>query len=325
MALESTFAVTTTVISCRLRLGLFQRPLRFLLNITGGRLPLSFFPFFHAASPLPAVLPDLIISAGGHTSFANAWLGRALRRPNLFCGRCRGLDDSLFAGIVTAYPRPNTDPRYIFSPTPVAVDRAELAAQALVFREKSALPDTRLWSLLVGGDGAGYRYTKTDWIALAEALRQLSQIHAIRWVVTTSRRSGPEAEAVLSAHLAPPVLAAVAFVHGEKQITYQQILGVAERHFCTEDSHMMISEAIATGRPVHTVRPAHFKTDPTNRHFLDIYTKAGLITAYDIATLGQARFESSHHSPDETASMMTELSFKLNAWWRQVRPDTHSR
>ena len=170
MALGRHYPVQSTTLQCSLRAGLWQWPLRRWLNARSGQLPASLLRLTHRLEPLPDCQPDLIVSAGGHTRFVNAVLARQKNCPNLFCGQTRGLRDELFTGILTAYPGHETDPRYIFSSTPVPIEPAELAKSGAALRERAQLGQARLWSLLVGGDGAGYRYTEADWRALAAGL-----------------------------------------------------------------------------------------------------------------------------------------------------------
>lgn len=313
MALEKNFPVTALTLRCNLRAGFLRYLLRTLLHLTGGRLPLAFWKLFHSGDPLPGEKPDLIISAGGHTSCANAWLAQSWRCRNLYCGNVRGLRTSFFCGIISAYETDAGKARFIISPTPVTIDRADLAAKAAALRTRRGLGDIRCWSLLAGGDGAGYSYTAEDWNRLAAVLETLANKHGVRWLITTSRRSGPEANAALSrvAHTAGLALAGTA-----SDLLYHEILGAAERHFVTEDSHMMISEAIATGAPVHTLQPAKFHTDASNRHFLRHYETKGWITRHAIAGAEDVDFPSLKASAGVAPAVMDELAAKLAAWWR---------
>ena len=313
MALERHFPVTVATLRCHLRAGFLRYLLRMLLHLTGGRLPLTFWKLFHSGDPLPAAKPDLIISAGGHTSCANAWLAQSWRCRNLFCGDIRGLRTSFFAGIVSAYETDAGKAGFIISPTPVTIDRADLAAKAADYRARSGLGDTRCWSLLAGGDGAGYSYTAEDWNNLAAALDTLAEKHGIRWLITTSRRSGAEANAALArvVHAAGLALAGT-----DSALTYHEILGTAGRHFVTEDSHMMISEAIATGAPVHTLQPARFHTDASNLHFLRHYESKGWITRHAIAGAEGVDFPTLHDGAGDAPAVMDALAEKLAAWWR---------
>ena len=247
-------------------------------------------------------------------------LARQKNCPNLFCGQTRGLRDELFTGILTAYPGHETDPRYIFSSTPVPIEPAELAKSGAALRERAQLGQARLWSLLVGGDGAGYRYTEADWRALAAGLKSLAQRHAIRWLIATSRRSGSLPETILATELDATVLAAATFINtgSRKDASYPEILGAAERHFATEDSHMMITEAIATGCPVHTLRPAEYRTDATNLHFLQLYERDQFITRHDIATLATAVPVNSPAPIRASAPPAEALGKLLQQWWHRV-------
>ncbi len=317
MALGHTFPVEVETVRCKLRAGLLQKPLRMLLNLTGGKLPSGVFGWFHQAETLPETKPDLVVSSGGNTVYANAWLGKQYGCANLFCGEVRGLRADLFAGIISPYEKHRGLSPYLISPTPVPIDRRELGCKAAAFRERSGLRGQRCWSLLVGGAGAGYQYGTADWERLAGALKTLAERHGIRWLVTTSRRSGPEAEAALQRFLPAELVAASSYaLKGGGNISYHEILGVAERHFCTEDSHMMISEAIATGCPVHSLQPAVFQPDETNLHFLELYAGKGWLTRLPIAGLGETHFAAAGGT-GEAPSVLQDLGVELARWWKR--------
>lgn len=317
MALERNYPVTVTTLRCNLRAGVLRYVLRALLHLTGGRLPLMFWKWFHSGDPLPNERPDLIVSAGGHTACANAWLGQAWRCRNLFCGDVRGLRTELFSGIISAYEADAGKPGFIVSPTPVVIDQAELAAKGAAWREHSGMASVRCWSLLAGGEGAGYTYEAEDWQRLAKALEMLGAKHGIRWLITTSRRSGEAANHALKG-TGPEYVADTALAGAESSLSYHEILGAAERHFVTEDSHMMISEAIATGAPVHTLQPAKFETDESNLHFLRLYEEKGWITRHAIADAADVDFPALKCGSSDAPSVLDELSVKLSAWWQAL-------
>ena len=64
-------------------------------------------------------------------------------------------------------------------------------------------------AVLLGGDGSGYRYKDRDWEQLAAAMNVLSQEQKVIWLLTTSRRTGRRAEAVLRGLLNPEILVEV--------------------------------------------------------------------------------------------------------------------
>jgi len=314
MALGKSRAVSSSILECRLRAGFLQRPLRWLLNVTRGRLPRLLFGWIHAGGGWPACRPDLIVSAGGSTCAANAWLGAKLGVPNIFCGSIRSLRPESFAGIITAFDPPEPHARYIRCTTPVPVDPADLMQKGKAWRVRSGYSGG-CWSLLAGGDGAGYRYGADDWKQLAAAMSILAQQHGVRWLVSTSRRSGAAGERNLFDNLPPGLVAgSTKAVQGGGDIAYHEILGAAERHFVTEDSHMMITEAIASGRPVHTLQPSEFTVDDGNLHFLRLYETSGWITRQAIAGLADAGMKELPPAPEVPPAMLDDLATRLTSW-----------
>lgn len=313
-ALEKIRPATAEIQECRLRAGFLQRPLRFLLNLTGGRLPHWLYCWMHGGGPWPKERPDLIVSAGGSTCAANAWLGAGLRSPNIFCGSIRSLRPRLFAGIVTAFDPPEPHPRYIRCVTPVAIDPAALAEKAAAWRERTSCQD-KCWSFLAGGPGAGYVYSRQDWQRAGSALAKISAQHGVRWLVSTSRRTGAEGEAALFESLDPALVAgSTRAVEGKGDISYHEILGAAERHFVTEDSHMMITESIASARPVHALQPEEFQTDEGNLHFLRIYVDNGWIVRQRISGLSESGLTELPPPPKCPPAILDDLAKGLAAW-----------
>jgi uncharacterized protein len=129
------------------------------------------------------------------------------------------------------------------------VTPARLAAEAQRFAATfTALPRPRV-AVLIGGDNGTYRFTPGRFGAFIAALAALArQGHGL--MVTPSRRTGPDAAAALRAQLAG--LPAVIW-DGSGDNPYFAMLGLADAVIVTADSVSMVSEAAATGRPVHVV------------------------------------------------------------------------
>lgn len=101
-------------------------------------------------------------------------------------------------------------------------------------------------AVLVGGASNAYRFGAEDARGLAEALRALAKDHGL--IVMVSRRTGAANTEILKQFLANTD----AFVwNGEGENPYLGALAWADAFVVTADSTNMISEAAATGRPIH--------------------------------------------------------------------------
>lgn len=129
------------------------------------------------------------------------------------------------------------------------VNAARLDSARAAFAARLAhLPHPRI-AVLVGGDNDVFRLTPEITSKLADDLLALSQGGA-SLLVTPSRRTGPGNEAILREKLAG-VTGEVWDGGGENP--YFGYLAYADAILVTEDSVNMVSEAVATGRPVHLI------------------------------------------------------------------------
>jgi hypothetical protein len=133
----------------------------------------------------------------------------------------------------------------------VTADR--LAEQATRFAPELADLPRPLVAVLIGGSNACYRMTPAIVADLAAQLRRLCADAGVGLAVTPSRRTGEENIRVLRQALdgAPAV---VWDFTGENP--YFGYLGLADAIIVTCDSVNMVSEACATGKPVHVVQLA---------------------------------------------------------------------
>ena len=164
--------------------------------------------------------------------------------------------DNTFAVVLTLEAVPGTASNLVVPLPPSAIDSDEVEQLGAAFRRQLGPPGQRYWALLLGGDGAGYRYTQADWLCLAALLSSLARRHDIRWLLVSSRRTGRRAEALLKGHADAACVAHACWYRDRDEYRPEAWLGAAERVFVTEDSMTMLSEAACALRPVHSLRPA---------------------------------------------------------------------
>lgn len=277
-ALEFHYNVRIQWCELRLRTGIARPILRAWLKATRSRFPIWPVRCAYRSDHWPASAPDLIVSAGGNTLPVNAWMARYLNARNLFVGSIRRFDPRGFWRVLSYEERKPTPPFLSWNITPVPLDTDELRVRGHQYRQQHRLTDVELWALLVGGNGGGYRYERADWERLANVLKWCANQYNIRWLVVTSRRTGSEAELMLREKIGPYTASAVSFFSDDQGRFYKDFLGAADRVFTTEDSHMMLTEAVYSGKPVVSLRPRNARPDESNRMFLDAYVRHGWIS-----------------------------------------------
>ncbi|MDH5526244.1 MAG: mitochondrial fission ELM1 family protein [Nitrospirota bacterium] len=130
------------------------------------------------------------------------------------------------------------------------VTESRLAEARIHFAPNYATLPRPLVGVLVGGDSRRFKLTEAVAKALAAGLKTMVAAGA-GLLITTSRRTGPKAEAILRAAFGPDD--PVAFWDGEGENPYYGYLALADMLVVTCDSVMMLCEAVATGKPVQMV------------------------------------------------------------------------
>jgi mitochondrial fission protein ELM1 len=129
------------------------------------------------------------------------------------------------------------------------VTAARLAADARRLAPLFAHLPRPLIAVLIGGDNKVYRLTRARQETLADQLAALAR-SGIGLAITPSRRTGSDMAALLEARLE----GLDAFIwDGRGENPYFAMLGLADAIVVTADSVNMVSEAAATGKPVHIV------------------------------------------------------------------------
>lgn len=272
--LKKHFFVEDQILSIKPKIKIVNRLFRITLN-NNSRYAESLFGFFYKFNKAQVIAsePDMIISTGGDTCGANAFLAKQYNCKNLYLGSLRGHDPNLFSKVISTTEMPGVDNSIILEVAPTLIDPKNLKNVAKTFldEQKNRIPekfDKMLWVMLIGGDGSGYSFTKQDYEHLVAGMADIARQYNIRWLVTTSRRTGLSCEQFLRSLIneLDDVAYAVYFNNNPEKVM-QAYLGAGEMIFCTEDSTSMVSEAVISGKPVFTLRGS---TSDINRGHLAV-------------------------------------------------------
>ena len=207
------------------------------------------------SDPLDPPWPDLLISSGRQS----AGIALAIRRRSggrTFCVHIQnpGLPFGLFD--LVAMPRHDRKEGANVVVTAGALHRVtaeRLEREAARFADAAAgLPRPRV-AVLIGGSNEVYSLTPTLTGELADRLAALARDRGAGLLVTPSRRTGADNEAILRARLKH--LPALVW-DGSGENPYYGYLGLADIVLCTADSVSMVSEAASTGKPVYIIELA---------------------------------------------------------------------
>ncbi len=284
-ALERVRPLEVHWLDLSLRVGLARSPMRWLLNRGKPPAP-AWLRAFYRLPKLPSRPCELIVSTGGKTSFANAWLARRFGARNVFAGSLRRLSPELFDAVLTLpgfAAQAASHLRVELPPCPL--DASVLRQPGAELRASLGDEPYPLWALMLGGDGAGFRYRKSDWRALCDLCNRAAAVFGIRWLLLSSRRTGRDAEAALQAGVNASRLAVACWHHAGDSCEVAPLLGAADRIFVTEDSMTMLTEAIHAQKPVVSLSPARARPDLRYAGMLERFAAAGWIRRERIASL----------------------------------------
>lgn len=240
---------------------------------------------------LTAPWPDLVISCGRNAAMP----ALAIRRASGGCAVAAqiqnpGVGHSEFDLLIVPDHDRLRGPRVFMTKGAVhRVTQARLAAEQKRFKELAVMPRPIL-AVLIGGTNKAYRLTLRRLGEIADSLAAILRADGGSALVTPSRRTGPAGVALLHDRL-KGVSAAIWDGSGENP--YFAYLALADAFLVTADSISMISEAAATGKPVHV-----FDLDGGNAKF--------------------TRF----HAAMQTAGITRPFAGRIDSWSYPIRDDT---
>lgn len=278
------------VILTRQRFGGFIRTLvRRWMGRAGSPLSDRFLKSMLGCEP-PGMMPNLIVTSGGKAVFAARSLAVKHGAPLVFLGERKPYPASWFHTVFTPSPFETdaTDVPLEMIPTSITPEKVNFASATWEER-----PNGSLWAMIIGGTSASHPYTDADWKLLALKMNTLAQANDIRWLVSTSRRTGAGAEAILREHLDPQSIARAVWWGEKPEKLMAAFLGSATWVCVTRDSVTMVTEAVASGRPVLVTAPAGIAIKPTSflHAYYDRLEKASRIVLVPIDRLGDFHTE----------------------------------
>ncbi|MDF1644354.1 MAG: ELM1/GtrOC1 family putative glycosyltransferase [Pseudomonadales bacterium] len=230
---------------------------------------------FYGLWSLPEKKPALIISMGGNTSFANILFKHYYQCPNVFLGSSRRLNSNLMSAHLSLEST-GKPTNFVLNISPSTINVDDIKRQASQFIADNKLAGEKLWALIIGGDGAGYNYSPDDWKRLAAWADYTACKYNIRWLLTTSRRTGKKGEDILQSYFSPAVLAYGVWWDQQPEKKLAAMLGAAEQVFVTADSMSMINEAFASEKPVSIIDQQKNKANQRYVNALNKFETQGL-------------------------------------------------
>ncbi|MDD4956464.1 MAG: ELM1/GtrOC1 family putative glycosyltransferase [Candidatus Omnitrophica bacterium] len=138
---------------------------------------------------------------------------------------------------------------------PTLVDISEL--EDLRGKERNGLDGIKCVGVLIGGENRFYTFSEATARDISEALSGSCGDTGTRFMLTTSRRTPPDADKTFQDMLREDERC-LKFVSGKSDNdakTVDKILASSDIVFVTGDSISMVSEAVSSGRPVFVIMP----------------------------------------------------------------------
>ncbi|MGB1027759.1 MAG: mitochondrial fission ELM1 family protein, partial [Rhodospirillaceae bacterium] len=227
--------------------------------------------------PQPALMPAVVLSAGTRLARVNAWLSKEIARRS---GRRPlavhlqdpkpGVAKHLDMVVLSSHDgRADYPGGMTITGAPHLLTPEKLAAETARWRDSVADLPRPLVCVVVGGDYGKKRFTAAMASDLATKVNGLVQTQNMGVALTTSPRTSAAALKALETTLAEPRVL-FPWQPGVDN-PYTGWLGLADHLVVTGDSISMLTEAAATGHPVHVFAPEAFTRRPHARFHQDLY------------------------------------------------------
>jgi len=256
--------------------------LRFLLNgkITrvwlGKYFKKEWLWFFYKIGKQIKETPDIVVSSGRDTSLLTALFGLIYGAKTLFIGNPKKLDHMLFTSVLTILDL-QLENQIVLDTVP----SRPLNSNMEIFCHTYKLDQKKTYyTLLIGGDGAGYQYNEEEYDTLIKFVNSTSK--NVNWLVTTSRRTPERLEAKMQQEMETAVF--IAYNREPKKVI-SDFLALSEMIFVTEESASMVSESVGAQKQVATLVPKIAKPEKAYQQILEQLVDKKRICRYRISSL----------------------------------------
>ena len=259
---------------------------------------------------VPALGPgDVVVSKMNRPVVISALLGQLFRVTNVHLGTSKRIPDRFIAVKIAspAFPAVSADIRLDVAPGPF---RDALEPPAIA----DASP---VWSLMLGGTATGFDYRLRDWSALVDWLRQINAALGVRWLVTSSPRTPPEALAAFREleRTAPEVVLEAVWYGPRTENPTTRFLARSAVAVVTEDSASMVSDAVNAGLPVLTFGPRRRAPNPLVDGLLEHHAALPTVARFSPDSLPDANAVAHHLARLRPPSQCWSTSFR-DQWER---------
>lgn len=206
-----------------------------------------------SAAELKQPWPDLVISAGRRNEAAARWIQEQSggKTKIVHLGRPWGqLNVSDLIVSPPQYRLPARDNVLQIEAPLHRVTAERLARESEIWKDRIAEHERPFIAVLIGGDSGSYILDRSVGERLAEELNSLAKAEGATLLITTSRRTRPDAVEGLRSRLQAPYVL-YEWKEDAAANPYFGFLGLADSIVVTGDSVSMITEACATGKPVY--------------------------------------------------------------------------
>lgn len=217
--------------------------------------------------------PDLVIAAGRRTAPVARWIKRS--NPSAYLCQimwpgASGVGDFDLIAVPSHDHLPGVHRNVMrITGAPHRVTESRLAIEAARWHGRLGGLKRPMLALIVGGSTKNRTFTVEMARDLGEQVAAMVKANSASLVVTTSRRTGPEAEAALLQTLPAPQHV---FRWGDTgENPYFGYLAHASAVIVTGDSVSMVSEACATQAPVYVYAPGDLITPKHARLHQNLY------------------------------------------------------
>lgn len=220
-------------------------------NVLGFPWPLPFLAFGKDSSPLASPWPDVLISCGRMSVAYSAAIKRLSRGKTFVVQTQDPRISPRFFDLVVPPKHDQVEGPNVFSilGSPHRVTPQKLEEGAEAFAEVYSTLPRPLVAVLIGGDSKSHKLTHEIGSKIAKDILSLAQ-QGFGVAMTLSRRTNPDVEALFRSTLEHP---SIQIWDGAGDNPYFGMLGLADHILVTEESTNMVTEAGATGKPVHVL------------------------------------------------------------------------